>query len=56
PERWSRFLPPDDVKSRLQSTWEKEPKEAKEAKGSRESNTSGRESGHSRDNSGPPPA
>ncbi|MEU1321954.1 YihY/virulence factor BrkB family protein [Streptomyces microflavus] len=56
PERWSRFLPPDDVKSRLQSTWEKEPKETKETKGSRESNTSGRESGHSRDNSGPPPA
>lgn len=34
PERWSRFLPPDDVKSRLQSTWEweKEPKEPREAK------------------------
>ncbi|WP_329284257.1 YihY/virulence factor BrkB family protein [Streptomyces sp. NBC_00691] len=24
PERWSRFLPPDDVKSRLHSGWEKE--------------------------------
>ncbi|MEU2117229.1 YihY/virulence factor BrkB family protein [Streptomyces sp. NPDC058700] len=24
PERWSRFLPPDDVKSRLHSGWEKD--------------------------------
>ncbi|MEU3402089.1 YihY/virulence factor BrkB family protein [Streptomyces filamentosus] len=24
PERWSRFLPPDDVKSRLHTGWEKE--------------------------------
>ncbi|WMX44404.1 YihY/virulence factor BrkB family protein [Streptomyces roseicoloratus] len=24
PERWSRFLPPDDVKSRLHAGWEKE--------------------------------
>ncbi|MEU7074306.1 YihY/virulence factor BrkB family protein [Streptomyces narbonensis] len=24
PERWSRFLPPDDVKSRIHSGWEKE--------------------------------
>ncbi|MFI8966782.1 YihY/virulence factor BrkB family protein [Streptomyces sp. NPDC053493] len=24
PERWSKFLPPDDVKSRLHSGWEKE--------------------------------
>ncbi|MFF5425736.1 MULTISPECIES: YihY/virulence factor BrkB family protein [unclassified Streptomyces] len=24
PERWSRFLPPDDVRSRLHSGWEKE--------------------------------
>ncbi|MFE7142075.1 YihY/virulence factor BrkB family protein [Streptomyces sp. NPDC057644] len=32
PERWSRFLPPDDVKSRLHATWEKEPRDAKEAK------------------------
>ncbi|MFI8437523.1 YihY/virulence factor BrkB family protein [Streptomyces sp. NPDC079020] len=32
PERWSRFLPPDDVKSRLHATWEKEPKGAKESK------------------------
>ncbi|WP_138898680.1 YihY/virulence factor BrkB family protein [Streptomyces chryseus] len=28
PERWSRFLPPDDVKSRLHTSREKEPKEA----------------------------
>ncbi|MDF9807553.1 MULTISPECIES: YihY/virulence factor BrkB family protein [Streptomyces] len=32
PERWSRFLPPDDVKSRLHATWEKEPKDPKESK------------------------
>ncbi|MCX4680467.1 YihY/virulence factor BrkB family protein [Streptomyces sp. NBC_01433] len=32
PERWSRFLPPDDVKSRLHATWEKEPKGAKDPK------------------------
>ncbi|MFJ4961620.1 YihY/virulence factor BrkB family protein [Streptomyces sp. NPDC088729] len=32
PERWSRFLPPDDVKSRLHATWEKEPRDAKDAK------------------------
>ncbi|MFD6800490.1 YihY/virulence factor BrkB family protein [Streptomyces cyaneofuscatus] len=45
PERWSRFLPPDDVRSRLQSTWEKEPKGGK----------AGKESGHSTNDSGPPP-
>ncbi|MFD5345780.1 YihY/virulence factor BrkB family protein, partial [Streptomyces anulatus] len=32
PERWSRFLPPDDVKSRLHATWEKEPRDPKESK------------------------
>ncbi len=37
PERWSRFLPPDDVKSRLHATWEKEPKDAKEPREARES-------------------
>ncbi|NEE30909.1 YihY/virulence factor BrkB family protein, partial [Streptomyces sp. SID7982] len=37
PERWSRFLPPDDVKSRLHATREKEPKDAKEPRDTRES-------------------
>ncbi|MFC9860461.1 MULTISPECIES: YihY/virulence factor BrkB family protein [unclassified Streptomyces] len=32
PERWSRFLPPDDVKSRLHATREKEPKGTKAPK------------------------
>lgn len=40
PERWSRFLPPDDVKSRLHATWEKEPKDAKEPRETREPNPS----------------
>ncbi len=68
PERWSRFLPPDDVKSRFQSTWEKEPKEAKEPKGpkegkepgesggGRENSRPGKDSGQRRDDSGPPSA
>lgn len=36
PERWSRFLPPDDVKSRLHATWEKESKDPKESKDGKE--------------------
>ncbi len=36
PERWSRFLPPDDVKSRLHATWEKEPKDTKEPRETQE--------------------
>ncbi|CAM5247905.1 membrane protein [Streptomyces sp. LaPpAH-199] len=36
PERWSRFLPPDDVKSRLHATREKETKDAQGAADSTE--------------------
>ncbi|MBK0373627.1 YihY/virulence factor BrkB family protein [Streptomyces californicus] len=41
PERWSRFLPPDDVKSRLHATREKETKDAKEPRESREPRETG---------------
>ncbi|MGW2277664.1 YihY/virulence factor BrkB family protein [Streptomyces sp. NPDC001770] len=36
PERWSRFLPPDDLKSRLHAAWDKEPRETKEHKSHRD--------------------
>ncbi|WP_411572655.1 YihY/virulence factor BrkB family protein [Streptomyces anulatus] len=36
PERWSRFLPPDDVRSRLHATWEKDPKDTKETRETKE--------------------
>ncbi|MEE1737732.1 YihY/virulence factor BrkB family protein [Streptomyces sp. BE147] len=41
PERWSRFLPPDDVKSRLHATREKEPKGAKEPKDGKDADAAG---------------
>ncbi|MER6103155.1 YihY/virulence factor BrkB family protein [Streptomyces sp. NPDC001832] len=36
PERWSRFLPPDDVKSRLQPSRDKEPDKSNHLSGPRE--------------------
>ncbi|TXS67949.1 YihY/virulence factor BrkB family protein [Streptomyces sp. sk2.1] len=36
PERWSKFLPPDDVKSRLQPSRDKEPDKDRDADGAEE--------------------
>lgn len=48
PERWSKFLPPDDVKSRLQPSREKEPEKPEPEKwdaGERDTEKRGEESG-----------
>lgn len=48
PERWSRFLPPDDLKSRLHTSRDKETREAREAREARE-NKEPREPQHPRE-------
>ncbi|MFI1188563.1 YihY/virulence factor BrkB family protein [Streptomyces californicus] len=53
PERWSRFLPPDDLRSRLHATREKEPKDAKEPRESREPRETG-EPNQATEAEGPP--